>query len=190
MSGGRVRSADLHDSTRFAGPGAEPERAHRGRPGTAITGPALRQFMRSWPGGVAVVTSALDGRTAGCTVNSFISVSLRPPLLLVSLARSSRTLATIIATGVFGVNVLAGHQRELAEQFATGAGDKFATIPYRWECGTPLLAETSAAAICGVERVIDAADHALLLGQPFWCSSVDGVDPLIFAGHSYWTLAR
>lgn len=155
-----------------------------------VTEQALRHFMRSWPVGVAIVTGALDGRPAGCTVNSFISVSLRPPLVLVSLAHSSRTLATIAATRAFGVNVLTRHQRELAERFATGTGDRFASVHYRWEHGIPVLEGTSAAAVCGVDRIIDVADHALLLGRPQWCFAVNGGDPLVFTGQAYWTLTR
>lgn len=163
---------------------------HTGFAGTTVAGPAWRCFMRNWPGGVAVVTSALNGRPAGCTLNSFISVSLCPPLLLVSLARSSRTFAVIAVTGTFAINVLAGHQRRLAERFATGADDKFAAVRCRWESGIPVLEDTSATAICDVERVIDAADHALVLGRPQLCWSVDGADPLIYAGHAYRALTR
>lgn len=158
-------------------------------PAHPVTEQALRHFMRSWPGGVAIVTGALDGRPAGCTVNSFISVSLRPPLVLVSLAHSSRTLATIAATRAFGVNVLTRHQRELAERFATGTGDRFASVHYRWEYGIPVL-EGSSAAVCGVDHIIDVADHALLLGRPEWCFTASGGDPLVFAGQAYWTLRR
>ena len=161
-----------------------------GGPPHPVTGQDLRQFMRSWPGGVAIVTGALEGRPAGCTINSFISVSLRPPSLLISLAHSSRTLATVVAAGAFGVNVLTRHQRDLAEQFATGAGDKFASVSYRLEQGIPVLEGASATAICGVERIIDVADHALLLGWPRWCSAGGADEPLVFARQSYWTLTH
>lgn len=166
----------------------EPENPARWESSTeaaAVSGTAWRRFMRNWPGGVAVVTAALDGRPAGCTINSFMSVSLRPPLLLISLACTSRTLSAITATNRFGINVLAGHQWGLAEQFATGADDKFATVRYCWQSGIPVLEDTSATAVCIIERAIDVADHVLVLGYPQSCWSVDGVHPLIFAGHAY-----
>jgi 3-hydroxy-9,10-secoandrosta-1,3,5(10)-triene-9,17-dione monooxygenase reductase component len=154
----------------------------------AITGQDLRSFMRRWPGGVAVVTSASGGVPAGCTVNSFISVSLRPPLVLVCLALQSKTLAAINECELFGINVLTDGQRILAERFAAGPADRFAGLTYQWKLGIPLLDHTCSAAVCRVERSIAAADHAMLLGRPLWCAAGDRIDPLVFAGGTYWAL--
>ncbi len=154
----------------------------------AVTGQDLRSFMRRWPGGVAVVTSAAGQTPAGCTVNSFVSVSLRPPLVLVCLALSSRTLTAIGQCGVFGINVLAEGQRELAERFATGTGDRFAGLAFGWRLGVPVLDGSLATAVCRLERSIPAADHVMLLGRPLWCASEDRFEPLVFASGSYWSL--
>jgi 3-hydroxy-9,10-secoandrosta-1,3,5(10)-triene-9,17-dione monooxygenase reductase component len=167
----------------------------------AVTGTALRQFMRSWPTGVAIVTSSLGPvpagcatRTAnplpvGCTVNSFVSVSLRPPLILISLSGSSHTLGAIVASGTFGVNVLTGSQHQLADQFATSPDDdRFGQVPYLWRLGVPVLVSTAATVVCAVDRTIDAADHVLVLGIPQWSDCRDGADPLIFAGGAYLSL--
>lgn len=155
---------------------------------TSVTGPDLRRFMRRWPGGVAVVTTAHEGRPAGCAVNSFISVSLRPPLVLVSLAERSRTLAAIGECRAFCVNVLARRQHRLAEHFATTPGDRFAGVPYRWEGGVPVLDGTVAAAVCTVERIISAADHALVLGAPRWCAQDESAEPVVFFQGAYYVL--
>ena len=71
-----------------------------------LTGADFRAFMRTWPTGVAVVTSTAGPEPVGCTVNTFTSVSLCPPLLLISLARHSGTLAAITRRESFGVNVI------------------------------------------------------------------------------------
>jgi 3-hydroxy-9,10-secoandrosta-1,3,5(10)-triene-9,17-dione monooxygenase reductase component len=73
---------------------------------SGVDGPALRAFMRNWPGGVAIVTARRGRQPIGCTVTAFISVSLNPPLVLVSLAEQSRTRSAITAQGAFGVNVI------------------------------------------------------------------------------------
>jgi flavin reductase (DIM6/NTAB) family NADH-FMN oxidoreductase RutF len=157
--------------------------------------------MRSWPTGVAVVTTS--GRPApagdpvrppdpfpvGCTVNSFVSVSLRPPLILISLSRESHTLAGITATGAFGVNVLAGPQHPLAAHFATAPGDRFRSVPHRWMYGVPVLDGAAATVVCIVDQAIEAADHVLVLGTPQWCECDDDADPLVLAGGAYHVLA-
>ncbi len=153
--------------------------------GAAVAGPEFRRFMRSWPTGVAVVTSADGQAPVGCTVNAFVSVSLRPPLILISLALTSRTLAAIGAAGAFGVNVLARTQPGLARHFATSGDDRFTGLSYRWEYGVPLLAEATATAVCVLERTITVADHALVLGSPRWCACDHGRDPLVFAAGAY-----
>lgn len=156
------------------------------------TAPALRRFMRRWPGGVAVVTSAVGTEPAepvGCTVSAFISVSLRPPLVLVSLARGSRTLAAIDRQGMFGVNVLAATQHGLATRFADPTGDRFADVPYHWENQVPVLEETAASAVCAVDRIVAAADHALVLGAMLHCRQDDTTRPIVFFAGSYSTVS-
>ncbi|MCX4469267.1 flavin reductase family protein [Micromonospora sp. NBC_01655] len=186
-------------------PGAEPARsapsggsgptrsAPAGRPEPAraapVSGPELREFMRNWATGVAVVTSRLAGRPVGCTVNAFTSVSLRPPLLLVSLARTSRTLTAITAEGGFAVNLLDRRQRDLADRFATATGDRFAGVAHRTVDGLPLLDGAMAVAVCAVTQFIGAADHMLVLGSPYWCEAGDDADPALFLGGRYWTVS-
>jgi flavin reductase (DIM6/NTAB) family NADH-FMN oxidoreductase RutF len=149
----------------------------------AVDGATLRGFMRRWATGVAVVTSSHDGRPAGCTINAFTSVSLNPPLLLISLSNASRTLASIIETGVFGINLLAWPQRHLVAQFAARTQDRFAGVDFRLIGGAPVIDGAMAAAVCAVTQTIAAADHVLVLGAPQWCDTGEGEDPaLVFGG--------
>jgi flavin reductase (DIM6/NTAB) family NADH-FMN oxidoreductase RutF len=157
--------------------------------GAGPTSQDFRDFMRRWPGGVAVVTARSGRHPAGCTVNALLSVSLNPPLTLVSLSQQSRTLAAITARHSFGINVLGSQQQRLAERFATAPGDRFAGVPYRLEGGVPVLDGAIAVAVCRLERVIPAADHVLLLGSPQWCDYDGRASPLIFFGSAYQPLS-
>ncbi|MDI5942582.1 MULTISPECIES: flavin reductase family protein [Micromonospora] len=180
----RATPADGAGPDRAAPRGSGPERA------TPVGGPELREFMRSWATGVAVVTSRAAGHPVGCTVNAFTSVSLHPPLLLVSLARTSRTLAAITAEGGFAVNLLGRRQRALADRFATGAvEDRFAGVAHRALDGMPLLDGAMAAAVCAVTQLIAVADHVLVLGSPYWCEATDDADPAVFLGGRYRTVS-
>lgn len=153
-----------------------------------LTGPAFRGLMRSWATGIAVVTSSLGPEPVGCTVNAFTSVSLSPPLLLISLSGRSRTLAAIRAQDAFGVNVLGYRQRRLTERFATVAQDRFAGVPYRREFDIPVIEGAMASTVCAVERIIVAADHVLVLGRPRWCGHEDAGEPLVYFDGGHRTL--
>src|SRR5262245_41424991 len=112
----------------------------------------FRSFMSHWPTGVTVVTSRDDGGPAGCTANAMMSVSLFPPLLMVSLASTSTTLKAIVAAGDFGLNVLSANQQELCDRFAKGPqGARFDRVRYRYRHGVPLLADVTAAIVCTVQ---------------------------------------
>jgi flavin reductase (DIM6/NTAB) family NADH-FMN oxidoreductase RutF len=145
----------------------------------ALTGADFRAFMRTWPTGIAVVTSTAGQDPVGCTVNAFTSISLRPPLLMISLALRSGTLAAIRRRESFGVNVLGFAHRRLAARFATG-GDRFAGVPWSTHLGIPVLDAATAAAVCDVRQVVEVADHVLVFGSPCWCAQRGEDDPLVF----------
>lgn len=129
----------------------------------------LRATMAQFASGVAVVTTIHAGEPYGTTVSAFCSVSIDPPMALVSLARSSRTLAMIRASGVYAVNVLlADSQRPLARRFAgrDPRGKTFADILYhQGATGAPLFDEALARIECRVAAEYPGGDHALLLGS-------------------------
>ncbi|HEX7305590.1 flavin reductase family protein [Lentzea sp.] len=151
----------------------------------ALTGADFLAFMRAWPTGIAVVTGTADHAPVGCTVNAFTSISLRPPLLMVSLARHSGTLAAIRRHGSFGVNVLGFAHRLLAARFAAPGGDRFADVPWSPRLGIPVLDAAMAAAVCEVRQVVEVADHVLVFGSPCWSGHRDEDDPLVFFGSAH-----
>jgi flavin reductase (DIM6/NTAB) family NADH-FMN oxidoreductase RutF len=157
----------------------------------AITGVELRDFMRSWTTGVAIVTTMAGLLPTGCTLNAFTSVSLDPPLVLVSLSERSRTLAAITERGSYGINLLGARQQHLAVRFASDLStDRFAGLDHHLVCGVPLLSDALATAVCTVEATTAIADHVLLVGRPVWSTTTDGIDPVIFFGGRYRMLAE
>ena len=96
-----------------------------------VDGPALRRIFSHYPTGVTIVTTTHEGQPCGLTVNSFTSVSLEPPLILICLARHARAHRCVEVTHHFAVNILTAGQEALARLFATKVEDKFRGLSYR-----------------------------------------------------------
>ncbi|MFC9624014.1 flavin reductase family protein [Streptomyces sp. NPDC056930] len=132
---------------------------------SAPTPKAFRDVMATVPGPVAVVT-AMDGkRPHGTTVSAFASLSLAPPMVLVSLDKRSKLLAIIRRTGRFGLNVLGGHQAGLADTFARSGRDKFDGVDWTPSAGLPRLPHSPGWVACEVADIVAAGDHAVLLAH-------------------------
>lgn len=156
------------------------------RSGAQSVADGFREFMTHWPTGVTVVTG-LDGDVpVGCTVNSMMSLSVQPPLLIVSLGAGSSTLAAISATGSFGLNVLADEQDDLCKQFAVRPQcDRFLEVDIERVGSLPLLANAAASMVCRVEDAIAYADHVLLIGAPEWKTIDHDRMPLVLHQRGY-----
>lgn len=127
---------------------------------------ALRDAFGCFMTGVTVVTTQQDGKPLGFTANSFSSVSLDPPLLLVSLARSSRNFAHFVAADGFAINVLAENQKEVSGTFARPVEDRFATVDWQpGPAGSPVIAGVSAWFDCKLSQIVEAGDHVVLIGE-------------------------
>ncbi len=143
---------------------------------------ALRDAFGCFMTGVTVVTTIdSDGAPLGFTANSFSSVSLDPPLLLVSIANRSANLAAFRAARGFAVNVLAEGQKEVSTTFARPSDDRFATVYWRrGPVGSPLIAGVSAWFDCTLEQAIPLGDHTLLIGR------IGGFEATQAAGLGYY----
>jgi len=150
----------------------------------------FKRFMGYWSTGVAVVTcAAADGRPIGCTVNALTSVSVSPPLLLVSLADRSRTLAAIQAQQRLGVNLLPARRPDLARRFAYGnPPERFAGVEHEWALDVPILDEVVTAAVCVPRQCLSVADHVLVLAEPVWWKPTGHGSPLVSFDRGYWSL--
>lgn len=134
---------------------------------TQVDPRALRDAFGCFMTGVTVVTTMdAQDRPVGFTANSFSSVSLDPPLLLVSIANSSSNLAAFAEGRGFAVNVLSEGQKDISSVFARRSEDRFASIYWRrGPVGAPLIAEVSAWFDCTLEQAIPAGDHTILIGR-------------------------
>ncbi len=128
---------------------------------------ALRNAFGTFMTGVTVVTSVdAKGQSNGFTANSFTSVSLDPPLVLVCLANTSSNYDALINAKGFAVNVLAQTQVEVANTFARPVDDRFAAVD--WHSGpegSPIIDGASAWFDCRMHKTVDAGDHVILMGE-------------------------
>ena len=128
---------------------------------------ALRDAFGSFMTGVTVVTASdASGNPIGFTANSFASVSIDPPLLLVCIAKTSRNFATMTGAKGFAVNVLSEKQTTVSNTFAKPVEDRFATVEWKsGPHGAPVLSGVSAWFDCSMKEIVDAGDHAILIGR-------------------------
>jgi flavin reductase (DIM6/NTAB) family NADH-FMN oxidoreductase RutF len=125
----------------------------------------LREVMAGVATPVAVVTSMGDGLPHGTTVSAFASLSMDPPMVLVSLDRGSDLLALVRESGRFGLNVLGATQSALALAFAKKGGTgKFAGVRWEVDCDLPRLPGAPGWLACEVDSLVDAGDHVVALG--------------------------
>lgn len=154
----------------------------------AVSPDAFRSALRKFASGVTIVTVAAGDELHGMTASSFASVSLVPPLVLVSLDKSSRTLSLVAETGRFAVNVLRSDQEGASRAFSRRGAKPFATIAHRSGAnGAPLLDDAIAVLECSTYRVFEAGDHEVVLGE-VTASQVRGGDPLVYYDGAYRSL--
>lgn len=127
----------------------------------------LKDTLSSSISDVSVVTTqGSQGEYVGFTASSFLSVSLNPPLILVSLSKSLSTYEVFANSDNFAVNILAHDQQHLATTFSTKSLDRFEGLKTSLSNGgNPLFPCVSAWIDCKVFERIDAGDHTLYLGS-------------------------
>jgi flavin reductase (DIM6/NTAB) family NADH-FMN oxidoreductase RutF len=153
-----------------------------------VDGAMSRTLMSRWATGVSVVTARDGPLDAGLTVNAFLSVSLSPPSVLVSLTKDADTTPVIEKTGLFGINFLAADQRALSERFArpVPSGEKFAGLPiHRGPTGVALLDGTLGAVECRVVSRVPVYDHVLFVGGVVHQELGRDAPPLLFFRSAY-----
>ena len=147
----------------------------------------LRDALGCFATGVTVVTCVDEsGAPAGLTVNSFTSVSLDPPLLLVCLAKPAASSAALVAASHFAVNVLQTGQQPASIRFSTRDQDRFGTTPWSTgEAGAPILKDSMGVFECERYAVHDGGDHHILIGQVVKATFDAQLDPLLYFRGSY-----
>ena len=127
----------------------------------------LRNALGAFVTGVTVVTTRdTDGTPRGFTANSFTSVSLDPPLVLVCIAKSAGSFDVFERVGGYAVNILGEGQRDVSGVFATDTQNRFDKV--KWfdgPAGHPVFENTAAWLDCTMHERIDAGDHVILVGR-------------------------
>ncbi|MCY7302303.1 MAG: flavin reductase [Thermoleophilia bacterium] len=144
---------------------------------------AFRRTLGMFATGVTVLTTRVGEKAHGMTANAFMSVSLRPPLVLISLDRRTRLCGMLHEGSRFGVSVLAQRQWELSDTYARSARDgvepEFVVIRE-----TPLVQDALAHLVARVVRSYWGGDHSLFLGHVEYARYGEG-EPLLFHGGRY-----
>ncbi len=139
--------------------------------------------------GVTIVTVlGPHGAPHGMTANSFTSVSLSPPLVLVAIDHNTRMVGYLRAANHFGVSILGESQQALSTHFARPGQDRFASLS--WEPGTtgvPLIPGSLAEIECTLKQMVEAGDHTLFIGEVVRAVSREG-KPLVYFGSRYYGL--
>ncbi len=156
----------------------------------------LRQAMRQWATGVSIVTSVFQNIRHGMTVNSFTSVSLSPPLVLVSLERQTRTHRLVEQAGIFGVTILNKDQQEVSDCFAgrfPEREDRFCNVDtFTLQTGAPFISGGLACLDCRVVSKYEAGTHTLFIGEvvALYSPPADGGEPLLYYNRTYHRLQK
>lgn len=143
---------------------------------TMVSEMDMRTTFAQFATGVAVVAYEDESGTHGLTVNSFTSISLDPPLLLISIQKSSRS-HTGLLDKPFTVSVLADNHDEVARAFASRTRD--GAPDWEWSTGNALVPDAIGWFHCAPWARHDAGDHTIVLGEVQRCGSRDG-NPLVF----------
>ena len=155
-----------------------------------VTAAEFRHVSGLFPTGVTVVTRRLaDGSPYGMTVSSFISVSLDPPLVLVSIDHAAHFLNGLPDTAAFLINVLGEGQQHVAKRFSSRKeDDRFEGVEWspEWR-GVPLLGGVVASFACQLEQTVKAGDHSLLIASVQRVRQHQG-RPLIWCDRGYHAL--
>ncbi len=127
----------------------------------------FRQALGAYLTGVTVVTAMdKDGNPRGFTANSFTSVSLDPPLVLVCLDRDAGNLDVFSGSDGYAVNILARDQEDVSNVFAARTADRFSHVQWRrGAAGHPVFEGTAAWFDCRKHEDIEAGDHVILIGR-------------------------
>ncbi|MBI1257476.1 MAG: flavin reductase [Chloroflexi bacterium] len=166
----------------------------------AVNQSTLRDTLRFWGSGVAVVATLSDGaqdfKYAGMTLSSFTSLSLEPPQILICIDKNSATTGFLLNAGVFTISILSGDQAELSDRFAgrtplPSHGDRFVGVEYETAVtGAPILHDALAWLDCRVQTVHDGSTHWIVIGSVVASGhQPEAGDPLIYFNRSYSALA-
>lgn len=143
----------------------------------------FRTAMSKFATGVTVITTEADGDVHGMTANAFMSVSLDPKLVLISIGNKAKMKNFIESSGVFAVNLLSNSQENVSKQFAGQINDETAA-QFTEFAGLPVIDQALASIACDVHDSSVQGDHTLFIGKVRDIVVTDA-DPLTFYSGKY-----
>lgn len=135
----------------------------------------MRRTMGRFLTGVAVVTTKTGDELHGMTINSLTSISLKPPILMISLNFGTRTGEALLESGKFAISILGAKQESIARRFAVRGGERFDGGDFDLtDNGLPVIRGALSQADCTVVKQYDIGDHQVFFGQVTSCRDRDG----------------
>ena len=166
----------------------EPEAMETGAGLGADSALEFRKTLGMFATGVTVITTQLQGQVHGMTANAFMSVSLQPPLVLISVDRRARLNPLLREGARYGISVLESRQSALSDHFAGRTSDRAEEPRFEIVRDTPLVEGALAHLVARVVRSYWGGDHSLFLGQVEYVRYGEG-EPLLFHGGRYERIA-
>jgi flavin reductase (DIM6/NTAB) family NADH-FMN oxidoreductase RutF len=161
-------------------------------PPTVFTKPdqlAMRRTMGRFLTGVAVVTTEADGEAHGMTINSLTSISLDPPILMISLNFDTRTGNALLQSGRYAISILGAKQESIARRFAVRGGERFDGGEFDLtDSGLPVVRGALSQVECTVIDTRVVGDHQVFFAQVLSCRDRDG-DGLAFNAGKFGAFA-
>ncbi|PZC42060.1 MAG: 3-hydroxy-9,10-secoandrosta-1,3,5(10)-triene-9,17-dione monooxygenase reductase component [Chloroflexi bacterium] len=154
----------------------------------------LRNALGRFPTGVTVITSGAPGMEYGMTCQSFTSLSLEPPLVLVCVGNETGMRRIVEETGAFTVNVLSAAQEDLSGFFASSKRPapphQFDDVAYTpGETGTARIRGATTVFDCRLKELLEGGDHRIVVGEVVAFEETADDPPVLFFGGAYRRLA-
>jgi 3-hydroxy-9,10-secoandrosta-1,3,5(10)-triene-9,17-dione monooxygenase reductase component len=150
----------------------------------------MRQVLGHYPSGVTVVTSCTETGPVGFTCQSFHSLSLEPPMIVLLVSKASSSWPRIQLAGSFCVNILGESQASLCGKFAASGTAKFKGVSWTSSpTGSPMLDGCSAWVDCELSRQYDGGDHLIVTGNVHGMAYDPDIAPLVFHRGAFRTLS-
>jgi flavin reductase (DIM6/NTAB) family NADH-FMN oxidoreductase RutF len=148
---------------------------------------ALKGFNRQFVTGVTVVTTiGEDGKPRGLAANSYASVSLEPPLVLVCVQKTTSTYASLFKSTHLGINIMSNEQRGTVGVFASKGDDKFATVEWHaGPSGSPLIDGSAASIEAEIKERFQAKTHTVFIAKVTHAEIAEAAPMIYKAGRFY-----
>ena len=140
---------------------------------------AFRNVCGGFATGVTIITTRHDGEDHGMTANAFMSISLTPPLIAVSIAKTARMLERVEKSGRYAVSILPEGTEDVAMHFA-GRPKEGVEVPLHELDGLPVATGACATLCAVVDQAVDAGDHVIFVGRVTTMQSSPTLHPLMY----------